>query len=173
MQEYPLSKIGCRRNPAMMRRRSDASRSRNESWCAAAVERVLWHGDMGRQCPRARRSRSRSSPVRRITSRSRRGAGRWVIRWAKPGRIGPYQAHPRTLLTSRVWYDLQVFPCLKARRTPCFTRERSQVRNPPRTCPKSPAGTRFAELWSRVAASAGMPWDQSCDRTWRGNALSG
>jgi hypothetical protein len=94
------------------------------------------HGDTGRRGLRAHPLWSGSSPARRIASRCRGGAGRWAIRWAEPRRIGPYQVRPRTLLTSPVYADVQVFPGLKARRTSCFARERTVVRNHPRPSPK-------------------------------------
>ena len=92
------------------------------------------HGDTGRRDPRAHRLRPRSSPGQRSASRYRGRGGRWVIRWAEPCRIGPYQARPRAFCGATVWADLQAFRRLDAPRTPCFTRERSQVRNPPRPC---------------------------------------
>jgi hypothetical protein len=64
------------------------------------------------------------------------GTRRWAIRWAKPSRIGRYQAQRRARSCATVCLDLQAFRRLKAPRTPCFTRERSQVRNPPRPSQK-------------------------------------
>jgi hypothetical protein len=57
---------------------------------------------------------------------------RWAIRWAKPSRIGPYQAQPGASVGMALWLDLQAFLGLKRQRTPCFTRERTLVRNQPR-----------------------------------------
>jgi hypothetical protein len=90
------------------------------------------HGDTARHDPQAHRLRARSSPAQRSASRCRGGAGRWAIHWAKPCRIGPYQSQRRVLSGATDWANLQVFRRLGASRTPCFTRERSQVRNPPR-----------------------------------------
>jgi hypothetical protein len=45
--------------------------------------------------------RARPSPARRHASRCRGGAGRWAIRWAKPRRIGPYQAQRRAVTGPR------------------------------------------------------------------------
>jgi hypothetical protein len=73
------------------------------------------------------------------------GRSRWAIRWAKPCRIGPYQAQRRAPNRATVWADLQAFRRLKAPRTPCFTRERTVVRNHPRPSKtQSFAGTSVA-----------------------------
>jgi hypothetical protein len=90
------------------------------------------HGDTARHDLRVYPLRTRSSRAQRSFSRCRGGAGRWAIRWAKPFRIGPYQAQRRASTVATSWADLQVFLCLKRQRTPCFTRERTLVRNQPR-----------------------------------------
>jgi hypothetical protein len=83
-----------------------------------------------------------------------RGSRRWAIRWAKPCRIGPYQAQRRARTGASIWSDLQVFRRVKGPRTPCFTRERTLVRNQPRpsercsfagTSSESPCGRATAE----------------------------
>ena len=61
-----------------------------------------------------------------------RGSRRWAIRWAKRSRIGPYQARRHAPASLRYVACLQAFSRSMLPRTPCFTRERSQVRNPPR-----------------------------------------
>jgi hypothetical protein len=66
--------------------------------------------------------------ARRLARRSRR----WAIRWAKPGRIGPYRAHHHSPASLPDIAYLQVLSGSTPPRTPCFTRERSQVRHPPR-----------------------------------------
>jgi hypothetical protein len=120
--------------------------------------------------PSGRESSGDDSPSRRPESgacdRDRRGrdlrplgvAGgsrRWAIRWAKPRRIGPYQAQRRTLTGATVWPKLQVFRRLKAPRTPCFTRERSQVRNPPRPSARKPRSGRVSRLRDRRGSRPG------------------
>jgi hypothetical protein len=95
-----------------------------------------------------------------------RGSRRWVIRWAKPGRIGPYEAQPRAFLGATVCSDLQAFRCSEAPRTPRFTRERSQVRNPPRSSSEGrylqgfcgSSGTRKLSWRAWVRAPLGDVW---------------
>jgi hypothetical protein len=66
--------IGRGGDAAIMRRRSDASTTRNDTPSTAAVERILW-ARRNREAQRpARRSRCRSSPAQRIASRGRDGA---------------------------------------------------------------------------------------------------
>jgi hypothetical protein len=96
-------------------------------------------GDTWRHGRRPHGSRWRSSPAQRVASRGREGERRWVIRWAEPCRTGPYQAQRRARRASMTLPCLQVFRRVDALRTPCFTRERSQVRNPPRPSSELPA----------------------------------
>jgi hypothetical protein len=136
--------IGCGGEPATMRRavthQAPATTRRPPLPSSASAG----HGDTEMHGPEAHRLRARSSPARRSASRCRGGAGRWAIRWAKPCRIGPYQAQRRALTCATVWSNLQVFRGLGAPLTPCFTRERTLVRNQPRPSEKWPlAGT----LW--------------------------
>jgi hypothetical protein len=100
--------------------------------------------DTGRDRPQAPGLRSRPSPARGIASRCRAGASRWAIRWAKPSRIGPYQAQRLALTGAGIWPDLQVFRRVEAPRTPCFTRERPLVRNQPRPSKRCHLAGTFA-----------------------------
>jgi hypothetical protein len=111
-------------------------------------------GDAGRHHPQAHPLRARSSPAHRSASRCRGGAGRWAIRWAKPCRIGPHQAQRRALTDATIWADLQAIRGLDAPRTPCFTRERTLVRNQPRPSRKGPISRHFV---SRRAAPPIQP----------------
>jgi hypothetical protein len=79
------------------------------------------------------------------------GSRRWAIRWAKPSRVGPYQAQRRAFSRVTVWPDLQAFRGLGTPRTPCFTRERSQVRTPPRPLPDTPQRRRRERTGERTA----------------------
>jgi hypothetical protein len=124
------------------------------------------HGDNSRHDPHAYRLRARSSPAERSASRCRGVTDRWAIRWAEPCRIRLYQGQRRTLAFAMVCVDLQVFRRLDAPRTRCFTRERSQVRNPPRPCEIRPsavtAETRGVIRGSkrpRVAPVIGLVWE--------------
>jgi hypothetical protein len=118
------------------------------------------HDDTVRRGSQARRSRPRSSPAQRVAARCRGGAGRWAIRWAKPSRIGRYHAQHRALAGLTIWPDLQVFRRSNGPRTPCFTRERSQVRNPPRPSEKWPlAGTLWQPPVLRAARSTPLRAD--------------
>jgi hypothetical protein len=130
----------------------------------AGSQRVMTHRAHSRtrrqsrlRCPSSGDGSARRRPDAGGCDRDRRGrdlpslgvAGgprRWAIRWAKPSRIGPYQARRRALTGANIWSVLQVFHRLEAPRTPCFTRERSQVRNPPRpfrpACIREPAPVR-------------------------------
>jgi hypothetical protein len=89
----------------------------------------------------------------RLSSSGR--ASRWVIRWAEPGRTGPYQAQRRARAGATVWQDLQAFRQLEAPETPCFTRERSQVRNPPRPLLRNRAPARFLRFRGGRRSSRG------------------
>jgi hypothetical protein len=102
------------------------------------------HGDTARHDPHAHRLRARSSPAQRSASRCRSGGGRWAIRWAKPSGIGPNQAQRWAHMVATCLADLQAFRGLRAQRTPCFTRERSLVRNQPRPSSKVRIGRHFA-----------------------------
>jgi hypothetical protein len=84
-------------------------------------------------------TRRRLRPSARVASTSRvharrlaRGSRRWAIRWAKPGRIGPYRAHHHSPATLPDIAYLQVLSGSTPPRTPCFTRERSLIRTQPR-----------------------------------------
>jgi len=135
---------------------SGASDTGSDTPSAAAVERVLRarrHGVAGAQ---ARRLRARSTPAQRMASRRRRRTFRWAIRWAKPSRIGPYQTVATGSPSLGYVEYMQAFSRSMPPRTPCFTRERSQVRNPPRpseTCNRSVAGSR--ERGERIATGVG------------------
>jgi hypothetical protein len=83
------------------------------------------------------------------------GRRRWAIRWAKPSRLGPYQAQPGASVGVAIWPDLQAFLCLKRRRTPCLTRERSQLRNPPRPSSRRPANAGFLRSGARFVCEPG------------------
>jgi hypothetical protein len=74
------------------------------------------------------------------------GSHRWAIRWAKPCRIGQYQAERRARSRASIWRDLQVFRPLEAPRTPCFTRERPVVRNHPRPSEKVTISWHFVAV---------------------------
>jgi hypothetical protein len=72
-------------------------------------------------------------PGRRVHARRpARGPRRWAIRWAKPGRIGPYRAHHHSPAMLPDIAYLQVLSGSTRPRTRCFTRERTLVRNQPR-----------------------------------------
>jgi hypothetical protein len=162
---------GCRRgDTAIMRRRTDASTTRNDTPSTAAVERVLW-------ARRHREARPLAAPVAvpivaRATHRlSRSGwARRWVIRWAEPGRTGPYQAQRRAPARATILAHLQVFRRVDAPRTPCFTRERSQVRNPPRPSSEVPVNQHVSPARASTDVGPGKPQDpplgHSLGRTW-------
>jgi hypothetical protein len=64
--------------------------------------------------------------------RSARESRRWAIRWARPSRIRPYRAASHATATRWDTGYLQVFSAGMPLRTPCFTRERTLVRNQPR-----------------------------------------
>jgi hypothetical protein len=118
-------------------------------------------------------------PGRRVHARRpARGSRRWAIRWAKPGRIGPYRAHHHSPATLPDIAYLQVLSGSTPPRTPCFTRERSQVRNPPRPSSELPAKRPFfwppADLDSRPVAAPNEPLGHSlgqspglAERSWR------
>jgi hypothetical protein len=81
--------VGCRGNPAMMRRRSDASSTRNDTPSAAAVEHVLW-------ARRQREARPAGAPVTGsiVTGTAQRLSMSW---WSWPlghslGQTLPYWA---------------------------------------------------------------------------------
>jgi hypothetical protein len=95
------------------------------------------------------------------------GTRRWAIRWAKPRRIGPYQAQRGAPVGATIWPDLQAFLCLKTQRTPCFTRERTLVRNQPRPSERcSFAGTSSATADERSCrASSRLTRERSLART--------
>jgi hypothetical protein len=75
-------------------------------------------------------------------------------RRAKPRRIGPYRAQHHSPATLPDTAYLQVFSGSTPPRTPCFTRERSQVRNPPRPSLQKPrhGAVRDSRASPRVAA---------------------
>jgi hypothetical protein len=75
-----------------------------------------------------------------------RGHRRWAIRWATRSRTGLYLAHSAPPATLSDAVNLQVLSGSMPSRTPCFTRERSQVRNPPRPSWESPAQAGFLRL---------------------------
>jgi hypothetical protein len=128
--------IGCRGEPATMGRAVTHQAPVTTRRPPLPSSASSGHDDTARHDPQAHGLRARTSPAQRRPLRCRGGAGRWAIRWATPRRIGPYQAQCRALSGTADWADLQVFRCLEAPRTPCFTRERSQVRNPPRPSSK-------------------------------------
>jgi len=98
--------------------------------------------------------RSRPSGRRVHARRHARGSNRRAIRWAKPRRIGPYRAQHHSPATLPDTAYLQVFSGSTPPRTPCFTRERSQVRNPPRPSLQKPrhGAVRDSRASPRVAA---------------------
>jgi len=126
------SRARCRGEPATMRRAVMHQARATTRRRPLPSSTSSGHGDTARHDPQVQRLRARPSPAQRSACRCRGGAGRWAIRWVAPCRIGPYQAQRRALTGATVWSALQVFRRLGALRTPCFTRERSQVRNPPR-----------------------------------------
>src|ERR687891_765427 len=67
---------------------------------------TFWLTGMQRSTDTARRSLSPARGVR--ARRLARGSRRWAIRWAKPGRIGPYRAHLDSPATPPDVADLQV-----------------------------------------------------------------
>jgi hypothetical protein len=151
--------------------------------CAAGIQRVMTHrahpmtrrpsrppcpssGGRSASCDLAaggcdRDRRGHDLPPRGLA----RGSRRWAIRWAKPCRIGPYQAQRRARTGASIWSDLQVFRRVKGPRTPCFTRERSQVRNPPRPSRKAANSRHFVGVAVRPQSrrgsafrSSSLPW---------------
>jgi hypothetical protein len=106
-------------------------------------------------CDRAHRGRDPSLHDRTC------GSPRWAIRRAEPCRIGPYRAQRRARSGPTVWVDLQAFRRLKAPRTPCFTRERSLVRNQPRPSKTvGLAGISWASLQALASGSVGLRRDR-------------
>jgi hypothetical protein len=99
-------------------------------------------------CDRGRRGRE--VPRLDLASRSRR----WAIRWAKRRRIGPYQAHRESPTGAASCLDLQAFRCRERQRTPCFTRERTVVRNHPRPSSKGLVSRHFAAMGTTRPDSA-------------------
>jgi hypothetical protein len=154
--------IGCR-EPATNAPSSDASNTRDDTRRRLPLSTSSRHGDDARHDPQAHRLRARSSPARRSASRWRGGAGRWAIHWAKPRRTGPYQPQRRALTVGAICADLQAFRGLRGPRTPCFTRERTLVRNQPRPSERcSFAGTfvrrrRPATLRPRLGVPPSVP----------------
>jgi hypothetical protein len=116
------------------------------------------HGDTGRHGSQAHRLPCRSSPEQRTGSRCR-GAGRWAIRWAKPRRIGPYQAQCQALSGAADWAYLQVCRRLGAPRMPCFTRERPVVRNHPRPSRRVAISRHFVgvAVWAQYGRDSVFP----------------
>jgi hypothetical protein len=131
--------IECRGEPATMRRAVTHQAPATTRRRRLPLSTSSGHGYTARHDPQAHRLRARSSPAQCSASRCGGGAGRWAIRWATPCRIGPYQAQRRAPTVATVLAGLQAFRGLSAPRTPCFTRERSQVRNPPRPSTELPA----------------------------------
>ena len=98
-----------------------------------------------------------------------RGSCRWAIRWAKPGRIGPYRAHLHTPATLPTLQYLQVFSTSMPPQTPCFTRERSPVRTQPRPSSSDQGVVRYGTDMERggdtaAAASPQMQVRRGSDR---------
>ena len=90
-----------------------------------------------------------------------RGSCRWAIRWAKPGRIGPYRAHLHTPATLPTLQYLQVFSTSMPPQTPCFTRERSPVRTQPRPSSSDKVSSGTAPTWN-AAATPRLPRLHRC-----------
>jgi hypothetical protein len=89
----------------------------------------------GDKCRHGRRPRGVAVPDRHRRNESRLDVGMrravGVIRWAEPCRTGPCQAHRREPRASRIVMFAGSSSC-RCPRTPCFTRERTMVRNHPR-----------------------------------------
>ena len=123
--------IGCRGEPATMRRAVTLQAPATTRRRRLPLSTSSGRGGTASQDRQAHRLRARSSPAQRSASPCRGGAGRWPFVGPNPavsGRIRPNAGH----LRPHIWLDLQAFRGLSASRTPCFTRERTLVRNQPR-----------------------------------------
>jgi hypothetical protein len=160
--------IGCRGNPAIMRRASHRVLTPRTHPTTRRLSRLpcppSGDGPASRRpdlggCDSDRRGRN--LPSLGLAGGSRR----WAIRWAKPCRIGPYQDQRLALTGLTIWPDLQVFHRPEGPRTPCFTRERTLVRNQPRPSRKGRISRHFVGVAVRTQYGRGsairpssLPW---------------
>jgi hypothetical protein len=140
--------------PRLMMQRADPTTRRRQR------RRPPSPRDGSTSCRSCSRDHERPGPCARARGLAC-GPRRWAIRWATPGPTRPYQAEREAPISTPICACLQGVVGLNGQRTPCFTRERSQVRNPPRP---SPGSRSTARIFTPLRPRRRRPRPQPCPR---------